>query len=112
MPKDRGSDPRRQVGRLPADEFMSKFSPGYPYEKSKNWDDLMDNDDFWEGPDVVHQGETDWTSDISVLTNSVAKHGIKKPVRVGLNGQVVDGHHRVYAARQTGKPVPYTVERY
>jgi hypothetical protein len=99
-------DPQRIHEMDPA-VFQKTYAVGVPYAPA-NWDTITDDEGFWEGPMIVHKGETDWTSDLNVLREHVAKHGIQDPVRVSAaTGAVIDGHHRVHVARETGQPVRY-----
>lgn len=48
--------------------------------------------------------------DLTELTASIKKYGVKNPLEIGSNGELVDGHRRLKAATAAGlKVVPYFV---
>lgn len=83
---------------LNPDEFAHTFMPTH---WGADWDEASS---ALSREDPSHQAS---------LTNSVRERGIQEPVRVtprlrhSSQRYVVDGHHRVAAARATGQPIPY-----
>lgn len=94
--------------------FLEEFSPGYPYTRDKavSWDDVQDDDWFWEGPDISLSDGLPDSNDFEKLISSIEKTGILKPVVVSRDGTVLDGHHRVIAASIADKPIYFTIGKY
>lgn len=92
---------------MKAAEFQKRFRVSHPYDESLGWENLSDDDAFWEGPIVSRKGDID-ASNMENMEKHIRKHGIQNPVRVASN-KVIDGHHRVWIAGNISPdfPVPY-----
>lgn len=98
------------VYELDPKQFTSTYKVGWPYEEAKTWDELSELDDYWEGPLIRHDPDDIDASDIAAMTDDIQKRGIQTPVRVSREtGQILDGHHRVMAARDTGRKIPFVL---
>lgn len=98
------------VYELDPKRFTSTYKVGWPYEEAKTWDELSELDDYWEGPLIRTDPDDIDASDITAMTADIEKRGIQTPVRVSREtGQVLDGHHRVMAARDTGRKIPFVL---
>ena len=83
---------------LSPDEFSQQFLPS---EYGPTWEDVEGAMDEDEGDEEFHSRA--W---IDRLTPDVQEHGVREPVQV-FRGHVVDGHHRVVAARRADQSIPY-----
>lgn len=79
---------------LNPDEFSEQFRPS---EYGESWDDVDYN---------LSQDEDDSGPWIRNLTSDLGERGIHTPVQVH-RGFVIDGHHRVTAARRAQVDIPY-----
>lgn len=81
---------------MKAAEFQKRFRVSHPYDESLGWENLSEDEDFWEGPIVRRTGDID-ASNMDEMEKHIRKHGIQTPVRVSGN-EVINGHHRVWIA--------------
>ena len=92
-------------------DFMKTYKVGHPYTQKSwggatNWDNLQDQEAFWEPPDVSRVGAID-SGDMNSLTDDIEKRGITEPVIVDWKTkEVLNGHHRVIAASTVGAKIP------
>jgi len=103
--KELGED----VLELDPKNFKKTFKVGDPYKGDgiSNWEDLYDSERYWEGPLISRPGDID-SADIIGMENSIKNLGIRVPVRVSrITGELLDGHHRVMLADQTGQKIPF-----
>ena len=64
-----------------------------------------------QGDDWTWADEAAWVirnhaDKLAALVEDVAANGIQEPVLLGTDGRIWDGHHRILAARLTGRAVP------
>lgn len=94
--KARGSVIDRTATSLPTEEIIGRWRPG-----SGDWG--------WptEFSDLIQE---DGGTVIAGLVGDIARKGVRKPLLLGDDGRVWDGHHRLLAARILGireLPVEY-----
>lgn len=94
--KGGSDDHNAEVHFLPAEKFVKRFIPG---EYHSNWQGVSRNWDFKKGQSV------------NELADDIRENGVHEPVVVHADGMyrgiVVEGHHRVLAARKAGAEIPY-----
>lgn len=82
----------------PSRQFSQIFKPS---EYGATWSEVPHNEDFNKVVDEQNFSHKD-------MMESLQKAGMKEPVSV-YKGHVVDGHHRVAAAIDSGTPVRWEV---
>lgn len=98
----------KEFTSMPVSKFQKKYNVSSPYE-GRNWKDLVDDEGFMEGPIMSRVGSIDG-GDMAKLTADIAERGILKPIKVA-GKNVIDGHHRVVAARDVGPKTRVPVQR-
>ena len=109
-------DLTQDTGTASPEEFRKTFKIGHPYKDTldeenmpvKEWEDLYYSDEFNDGDLFYSKDGIPNSNDMIGLTKHIKKNGLIKPVRVDRNTmEVLDGHHRVIAASDAGKPIKY-----
>lgn len=109
-------DLTQDTGTVSPQEFKKTFKIGQPYKDTigeentpiKDWDTLSYSDDYWEGSLFGGKDGLPMGNNMEALINSIRKKGLVNPVKVDRNTmEVIDGHHRVMAADDAGKPIKY-----
>jgi hypothetical protein len=99
---------RKEIKTMPVSKLQKKYQVSDPYS-GYNWNTLGESDDFWEGP-IMRRADAIDGGDMGRLTEDIKDRGILTPVRVSGN-QVLDGHHRIYAAASIDPKFPVPVQR-
>jgi len=99
---------RKEVKTMPVSRLQKKYQVSEPYS-GYTWDTLGESEDFWEGP-IMRRLDSIDGGDMERLTEDIQNRGILTPVRVSGN-QVLDGHHRIYAAASIDPKFPVPVQR-
>ena len=85
------------ITEMPLDVLMATWRPGST-DAREEWTWAMESDQLWSDD----QGRMD------MLATSIQESGITKPVMLGHDGRVWDGHHRICVAETLGlKSVPF-----
>lgn len=97
------------VHRLSVEEFQERYTPAEYDPEGVGWGAVRQHPNFFTvnpmNPDRIHGGTWD------AFVADIRQDGVREPVVVErVSGEVVEGHHRVVAAEEAGRDVPFVFE--